>query len=195
MNCVNHPDQDAPYQCSRCHAPICTDCETKVGGLSVCLSCVAAGRERLASRYRAETLNVNYGGGLLAGLLASLMVAFLWSQLAIAINSRSLGTGAAVLGGIVGYSVMAGAGGKRGRALQQMASALSLVGILAGHFLVWLRTQGEGMMAISGFGSTVRTAAYSFPAYLSSLSPVDAILLVVGIGLAYWVPHVRELWE
>jgi len=190
MNCVNHPDQDAPYQCSRCRCPICVECETKVRGESLCLSCRALREERLAARYEAETRNVSYAGAVVSGLLAGLMLAFLWSQLALSLKT-SLGVGALVIGGVVGYSVMTGAGRKRGRALQQTSALLTVLGVVCGHFLIWVRLQIGQPTAPGGPSSDLLSSAYTFPSYLGSLSPLDAVFLVLGTIWAYWTPRVR----
>lgn len=177
MNCVNHPDVDAPYQCHRCQSAICVDCETKTNGRSICPTCRAHIRQRTAERYEAETRNVNYGGGLFAGVVTAAAGAFLWSQLAVWTDSR-LQVGAAVLGGAVGYAVMLGAGEKRGHSLQQIASMTALVGAIFAHLLIFLRTRG---------------VAYAFPEYLVSLSVLDWLFLVLGVACAYWIPHPRSL--
>ena len=192
MKCVNHQTEDAAYQCYRCQSPICVDCEAKVGGRSVCLPCLAISRERIAARYLAETQHVNYMGAALSGLLAAAALACLGSQIALSMGGR-LGLGAALLGGIVGYSVVIGAGGKRGRSLQQMSAILALLGILAAHFLLLLRTGGYTSAGITGSGSSVLDAAYAFPSHLSSLSLLDALFLAVGTAWAYWSPHARVL--
>jgi hypothetical protein len=192
MKCVNHPTEDAAYQCYRCQSPICVECETKVAGRSVCAPCLRLGRERIAARYLAETQHINYPGAVLSGLLAALALACVGSQIALSMGGH-LGVGAALLGGIVGHSVMIGAGGKRGRPLQQMSAVLALVGILAAHFLILLRTGGYIGLGISGSGSSLLDAAYAFPSYLSSLSLLDALFLAVGTTWAYWAPHPRTL--
>jgi len=196
MNCVNHPTEDAPYQCSRCRAPICVDCETKVGGLSICLTCLNLSRERLAARYEAETRQVNYGGAIFAGLLAALVLAFIWSQIVVSLGYRA-GAVATAMGGVVGYAVMSGAGGKRGRTLQQAASILTVTGFVCAHFLILLRTQEYAGLGLQGTGSALVAALYAFPSRLSSLKPLDGLFLVLGTIWAYWVPHVRQLrgWE
>ncbi len=148
-------------------------------GLSVCRTCLAQIRERIAERYEAETRHVNHAGAVFAGLMAAAVVAFLWSQFAIWTGGR-LEIGAAVLGAAVGYAVMLGAGEKRGHSLQQMASMIALVGIVSAHLLSFLRTRG---------------VAYAFPEYLASLGVLDWLFLVLGVACAYWLPHVRSLPE
>jgi len=177
MNCVNHPDQDAPYQCYRCQSAICVECETKVNRRSICPVCLAQTRRRLAERYEAETRNVNYSGGAVTGILVAAGAAFLWSQFA-AMTEYRVEAGAVALGGAVGYAVMLGAGEKRGHILQQTAAVLALLGIVFAYFLIFLRNRG---------------AAYAFPEYLSSLGALDWLFLVLGVLWAYWVPHVRSL--
>ena len=190
MNCINHPDQDAPYQCYRCRSPICVECETKVQGVSVCLACLAQSRQRVASRYQAETRGINYPGGVIAGVVAALAAAFAWSQFAVWGGSR-LAVGAVALGGLVGYGVMTGAGGKRSRQLQQIASVTALAGIVLGHFMLFLRTQSSVYGALAVAFSSVSAALCAFPEYLCSLGGLDWLCLALGTLWAYWIPHVR----
>ncbi|MCJ7822329.1 MAG: hypothetical protein MUQ26_04490 [Armatimonadetes bacterium] len=179
MNCVNHPDQDAPYQCYRCQSAICVDCETKMSGRSICPVCMAQIRAHLAQRYESETRHVNYCAGALAGLLMAAGGAFAWSQVVVMTDSQ-LAAAAVVLGGAVGYAVMLGAGEKRGYSLQQMAAVLALVAGVLAYLLIFVRSQG---------------VVYAFPEYLASLAPLDWLYLVLGVLWAYWVPHVRSLPE
>jgi len=179
MNCVNHPDEDAPYQCYRCRSAICVECESKTNGRSICPACLAQIRQRIAERYEAETRNVSYGGGVLGGVLAAAAVAFLWSR-SIVWTGYRMEVGAAVLGAAVGYAVMLCAGEKRGHGLQQIASVIAVVGIVSAHLLIFLRTRG---------------AAYAFPEHLASLGLLDWLFLVLGVASAYWIPHVRSLPE
>lgn len=179
MNCVNHPDQDAPYQCYRCQSAICVDCETKVSGRSICPVCMAQIRANLAQRYESETKHVNYSGGAVAGLLMAAGGAFAWSQFVVMTDSQ-LALAAVLLGGAVGYAVMVGAGEKRGHSLQQMAAVLALVAGVFAYLLIFVRSRG---------------AAYAFPEYLASLAPLDWLYLVLGVLWAYWIPHVRSLPE
>jgi len=134
-------------------------------------------RAHLAQRYESETKHVNYSGGAVAGLLVAAGGAFLWSQLVVMADSR-LAVAAVILGGLVGYAVMLGAGEKRGHGLQQMAAVLALVGGVFAYLLIFVRSRG---------------AAYAFPEYLASLAPLDWLYLVLGVLWAYWVPHVRSL--
>jgi len=192
MNCVNHPEQDAPFQCYRCQNPICVDCETKEHGRSICPQCRRRLRERLAAIYQAETRQVNYPGGALGGLVAAGAAAFAWSQVAV-MAEHGVWLGALLVGALVGYGVMAGAGQKRSPYLQQIACVLALFGIVLGYFLIFLRTPGSAHLSVSGHRSTVLGALYAFPAHLSSLGFADCLLLIVGIACSYYIPRVRTL--
>lgn len=153
---------------------------------------MAIRRERLAARLVAETQQVNYAGAIISGLVVAIMFPLLWSQLAPS-KGYGLSVGATILGGIVGYAVMIGAGSKRGRALQQSSAILTILGILLAHFLILLRTQQYAELGLPDFGSAVLAAGYAFPSYLSSLTPWNGLFLVLGVISAYWVPHVRTL--
>ncbi len=191
MNCVNHPDEDAPYQCHRCRQPICVDCETKLGGNSICPACLAQMREQAGKRLDAETRNVNYPGGILAGALAAAAAGLAWSQLAV-LTGHAVEVGSIVLGGVVGYAVRAGAGHKCGPMLQQIAAVLALVGIIFGYLLIFVRMPAESHQALMATAD-LPSAVYAFPEYLISLKALDWFLLALGVAWAYWVPHVRSL--
>lgn len=179
MHCANHPDEDAPYNCYYCRSPICVDCESKLNGPSICPKCLAQIRRRAAERRAAEIRDVNHAGAILCGALAAATAACLWSQLALWTGGR-LPAGALVLGAAVGYTVILGAGGKRGHSLQQIASITALVGIVSAHLLTLLHTGG---------------VAHAFPQYLASLGALDWLSVALGVACAYWLPHVRSLPE
>ncbi len=191
MNCVNHPDEDAPYQCHRCRQPICVDCETKLGGNSICPACLAQVREQAGKRLDAETRNVNYPGGILAGALAAAAAGLAWSQLVV-LTGHVIEVGSTVLGGVVGYAVMAGAGHKRGPMLQQIAAVAALVGSIFGYLLIFVRTPAAAHQVLVG-AADLPSAVYVFPEYLTSLGALNWLLLALGVAWAYWVPHVRSL--
>jgi len=192
MNCVNHPDEDAPYQCYLCRSPICVECETKVRGLSVCVDCLAKLRQREAARYEAETRDINYPGALVLGLVAALAAAFAWSQFAVWVDSR-LPVAALLLGGLVGYAVMAGAGGKRSPYLQQMGAVLALGGTILSWFLIFWRTQSAAYVKLFPGSSELSAAVCAFPEYVAALGALEWLSLALGAVWAYWVPHVRSL--
>jgi hypothetical protein len=188
MDCVNHPGVDAPYHCSRCRAPICVDCESKLSGASICRSCLGQIRERITSRYQAEQYQVNYCGAFLAALAAAVAVGLAWSQLVVWTAYRPQ-FAAALLGGAVGYATHVGAGHKRGRSLQQLAAVIALFGIILGHYFVFWRTEFTASLAVAT-GSPL----LAFPGYLSTnLDFLDWLFLAVGVAWSYWTPHVRTL--
>lgn len=192
MNCVNHPDQDAPFQCYRCQNPICVECETKLHGRSICPQCRRRIRERLAAVYEAETRRISYPGGLAGGFLAAAAAAFAWSQLAVLTGHR-LCVGAILLGALVGYGVMMGAGQKRSPPLQQIAFVLTFFGVILSYFLIFLRTPGSPHLSLSGQRSAVLGALYAFPVHLSSLGLLDWLFLILGIACSYYIPRVRTV--
>jgi len=188
MDCVNHPGVDAPYQCFRCRAPICVDCESKLDRASICRSCLAQLREQIAARYRGETQQINYCGAFLAAAAAMVAVAVAWSQLVVW-TGYPLEFAACLLGGAVGYAARTGAGDKRGRSLQQLAAMLSLVGIILGHYFIFYRTHAADL-AWKGYASPL----IAFPTYLSeNLDFLHWVFLAAGVAWSYWIPRVRAL--
>jgi hypothetical protein len=146
--------------------------------------------QEIAARYEEETRHINYTGGFIGGLLAAVGGAVGWSQLAVSFRSR-LDVAGLVVGALVGYCVMTGAGGKRGRVLQQTAAVLALLGIILGYLFVSMRTQPASHRVLSGTGSAVLGALYALPDYLASMGLLGWLLLVAGVAAAYWIPHVR----
>lgn len=192
MNCINHRDQFAPYNCYLCGNPVCPQCETKLKGRSICPGCRNRLRERVEAEYKAETERVNCPCGFLCGLVAAGAAAFAWSQIAL-LTGSTFDIGAVVLGGVVGYGVMKGAGDKRSCSLQQIAGALTIAGVFVAYFLTFLRTQPQAYGRLSGGGSDFLGALYAFPAYLGQLTPLAWLLLVAAALLSYYIPHVRAL--
>ena len=50
-------------------------------------------------------------------------------------------------------------------------------------------------MPSTEFGNPVSAALSTFPAYLVQMPLLYWVFVVVGIGLAWWVPHVRTAPE
>ncbi|MFB3882719.1 MAG: B-box zinc finger protein [Armatimonadota bacterium] len=190
MRCIIHRDEDALFNCYLCKSAICVDCESKLNGRSICPICLERLRERKVAEIEAETRDLNCPRACIVGLVAAGVTAFAWSQVALLTGSR-LDPAAVVLGALVAYAVMKGAGGKRGYSLQQAASGLALGGILLGYFLVFVRTQPEAYARLSGAGSELLGALYAFPGYLGGLGFLGFLCLAAGVGLAYYLPHPR----
>jgi hypothetical protein len=190
MKCVIHRDKDALFNCYLCRNPICVDCARNLRGHSVCPICIARIEERKAAGIAAETEGLNCPRACVVGLVAAGATAFAWSQFAL-MTGPPLAVGAIGVGALVAYGVMAGAGNKRGHRLQQMASLLTLAGILLGHFLILLRGAPERYAGLSAGGADALGALYAFPGYLSSLGAAGWLFLVAGAGLAYHLPHPR----
>jgi len=196
MKCVIHRDEDALFNCYLCRNPICVNCamelrgERRLRGRSVCPICIARIEERKAAEIAAETQDLKCPCACVMGLVAAGAIAFAWSQLVL-MTGRPLDVGAVALGALVAFAVMRGAGNKRGHNLQQMASLLTLAGILLGHFLILLRTQQASYATLSAASGEALGALYAFPGYLSSLGATSWVFLVAGAALAYYLPQPR----
>jgi hypothetical protein len=166
------------------------DCESKVEGASYCRSCLANIHERLASQYQAETRNISYPLAAFCGLAAAAAVAVIWSQIAVW-TGYSPHFGPLLLGAAVGYGIVGGTSGKRGDKLQTMASILTLLGCIAAFFLVALRLEAFQGLGATEFSSPVSAALSTFPAYLTRLGVLYWFFVIVGVGLAWWIPHER----
>jgi hypothetical protein len=193
MKCVIHRDEDALFNCYLCKSAICVACESKLRGQSVCPICLGRIRDRKAAEIEAETKHLKVPCACWMGVVAAGATAFAWSQFAV-MTGRPLDLFALVLGALVAYGVMKGAGEKRGYNLQQIASLLALAGILVGHFLILVRAQSAAYSNSSG-GSELLGALYAFPGYLSQLGAFGWLCLAGGTALAYYLPHPRALRE
>ena len=193
MRCIGCHTDNTIYNCYLCRNPICVDCESKLHGNSICPSCRQRLREQKAAAIRKESQDVNCPCGFLFGLVAAVATAIAWSQMAV-FTSGEFALGPLLMGGMVGFGVMHGAGQKRGYTLQQIAFLLTLVGIILGFFLVFWRTQGGSYASLSA-GSSLSGALYAFPAHLSEVGGFSWLTAVVGVGLAYYLPHVRAVPE
>ncbi len=192
MRCAIHKDADALFNCYLCKNPICVQCESKLRGQSVCPNCLGRIRDRKAAEIEKETKHLNVSSAFTMGLLAAGAGAFAWSQFAQMTGGR-LDVLAVVLGALVAFAVMHGAGGKRGENLQQIAGGLTVVGVLVGHFLVLLRAQTMAYRGLGGGSPDVLAALYAFPGYLNGLGTFGCLCLLGGIALAYYLPHPRSL--
>jgi hypothetical protein len=189
MKCVNCPNEDVIYNCFLCSSPLCAQCESKLRGNSVCPGCLERLRQRRAAEYEEETEHLNCPCGFLLGLLIAVGAAVAWSQVAL-LTGGSFEVGAVLLGGMVGYAVMKGAGDKRGYVLQQIAAVLTLAGILFAYFLVLLRAEHQAYADLSG-DSPLFAALCAFPGYFCELGTLAWALLALGALLAYYIPRVR----
>jgi len=192
MKCISCPNQDTIYNCFLCKSPICVNCETKLRGNSICPICVARLRDQKAAVYKEESEHLNCPCGFLLGLVMAVVTAIAWSQIAL-LTKSTFTVGSLVLGGMVGYGVMRGAGDKRGYALQQIACFLTLIGAIFAYSLVFVRTQTHAYITLSGGGLALLGALYGFPGYLSELSPLAWLFVIGGTALAYHIPRVRAL--
>jgi hypothetical protein len=195
MDCAVHPGVDAPYECSRCHEFVCTDCQVKVEGTLLCRSCYATVHRQFAGSYRIETRNISYPRGIAAGLLAAVVVGYVWAQLAAWIGYL-LPFGVAVGGGAVGAAVVRGSGGKRSPQLQELAALIALLGGFVEWLLaVWL-TGAPLRYGLAGPEPPLATALRSLPTYLTrELGIIDWVFLGLGVAWAWWIPHVRAAPE
>ncbi|MFB3883139.1 MAG: B-box zinc finger protein [Armatimonadota bacterium] len=192
MRCAIHKDRDALFNCYLCKNPICVDCESKLRGQSICATCLGRIRGRKAAEIEAETKHLNVPSACAMGAVAAGLGAFAWSQFVL-MTSRPLDILAVVLGALVAYGVMKGAGGKRGDNLQQISSVLALGSILIGHFLILVRARSTAYAGVSAGGAEFLGALYAFPGYLSEMGAFGWVCLLAGTVLAYWLPHPRAL--
>lgn len=191
MRCSHCPSQDAILNCYLCRNPLCVECESKHGDRSICPTCRARLQQRREAEHAAETQHLNCPSGLCYGLIAALAAAFAWSQVAV-LTGGALTVSAVPLGGLVGFAVMYGSGQKRGEILQQIAGVLTMLGILAAYFLVYYRTGAPSYRSLSA-GSGLTGALMGYPGFLTELGFLAWLWFAVGVGLAYYLPHVRRL--
>jgi len=99
--------------------------------LVLCPACAAS----LEARYQAETEQPELLHGLLLGLILGFLGATLWFVI-LAATGWELGILSLGLGFLVGWGVMRGAGNKRGRKLQWLAVAATLVVMIFTQYLI-----------------------------------------------------------
>jgi hypothetical protein len=161
----------------------------------MCRSCYANVHQQLAARYQAETRNINYPMGLFAAAATAAAIAYVAARVDAAVSYR-LPFAVALLGGVVGYSVVSASGGKRGERLQKLAAAVTLVGAFVAWLLASVFMGAPARYGATGFETPLAAALSTFPTYIQQdLGALDWVFLVTGVAWAWWIPHTRTIPE
>ncbi len=177
----------ATAACGTCRCEVERATAEVVAGNLACAAC--------ATRLRAEsTARRPQGTGLLAaaglGVVGALAGAAVWAAIAISTNV-AVGYVAVLIGYLTGHGVRIGAGEQRGPALQRLAAALALFGLVAAKYAIYayavVKLAHDKGHDISYLNPILMSL---FPkALVHMASPFDVVFLLLAISAAYRVPR------
>lgn len=198
MNCSVHPDRQAYEKCAKCGAPVCMECGIKRVDGTICQACMVKekstqpagapgpGQIRTGASGSAQS-NVSYGKPVLFGLMAAIISAVVWEQ-SVVITHYKLGLIAVVVGALVGFAVLRGAGGSLGKALPAIGALCAGFAILLGEFLIM-----QHQVAVIAAEKQVQIPAVklfmAFPLYLGSdVGIIGWVIIAFGIYNGWKIP-------
>ncbi len=183
--CCAATDRESSAACALCDRPICRNCRGVVNGKSVCGDC----RSKVVAELRAEQVEIdNVPAALGGGILAAILCGAAWAAMVVVTNFE-IGYAAVGVGIVVGYGVLLGAGKKRGRNLQWIALACSVLGLLLGKYFTiahLIIANVEEAKELSHFDP--RLVAVFFRALPDFLSPFDALWVFIALRVAWKIP-------
>lgn len=148
---------------------------------------------RVAEKQQVTTPSVV--SGLLGGAVAAIIGGFLWA-LIVRLTDYEIGFMAWGLGLLAGGAVVVFAGGRRGRALQVVAVAASLAGILVAKYFIFVHVLREAVLKQYGAEQAAsvtllsgRIFGFFVEAFTSILSGYDAIWVVLAVLTAWRLPQ------
>jgi signal peptidase I len=118
-----------------------------------------------------------FGLALIAGLAAAVAGGLAWG-LVVKWTDYEVGIAAWGVGALVGYAVLAAAGGRKGSDLQAVAVAFALLGVLLGKYLAFAFVVQESLPAVGLFSGDMITF------FREALRDVFGLFDVLWIGLA-----------
>jgi len=188
--CCAASDPQSAGPCALCERPICASCRGVVNGKNVCAEC----RAKVFSELEAEQADVArvpaaVGGGVVAAILCGAA----WAAMVVATNFE-IGYAAVGVGFVVGYGVLLGARKKRGKNLQWIAVACSVLGLLLGKYFTiahLIIVNVEDAKDLSHFDP--RLVPVFFRALPDFLSPFDALWVFIALRVAWRIPKPTKL--
>ncbi len=182
----------------------CCNCEKKIlasegftyqdddrNEVYVCAEC----RDAINQEIAAETENPNIIGGLTFGAAAGLIGGILWYWITVLTNYQ-IGYMAIGLGWLIAMGTIIGAGHKRGKRIQVLSAAITLVTLLTAEFIIFLHYAGQDpeinacvLQILANYNIAGLIKAF----ISSSLSPIGLIIWGVGLYVGYITPKAREL--
>ncbi|MBC8102507.1 MAG: hypothetical protein H7Z41_07945 [Cytophagales bacterium] len=162
-NCAVHPDRPSAGDCAECGQPACLGCQMTVAGKTVCQSCVAAIRARVAGEMNASTVTGepppapvllqsqmsaptlipltstalgigNVLGGLGLGFLAGIVSTAAWMAFFNQWNFN-IAFFAIGVGWLIGVGVVKGSGGHGGNVMALLSAIMAFLFCAAGLLL------------------------------------------------------------
>jgi len=182
--CANHPGQESTETCKECGKPLCGKCLIPLAENRYCAACVEAASHSLSAALDDMRRNPNYLGALALGLLAAIAGGWIWERVATVFNLQ-IGIISIVIGVAVGRAVVAGAGNKRGTALQVISVILTAAGMALG---ILMETHSAVLQLI---------ADGKVPSDVNAWAGSILILpsVVMEMGVMTWVIAAIGLWE
>jgi hypothetical protein len=174
-----------PSRCVLCQVGLQPGASRRVNGQDVCPACAGQVVEELAAS-KGSALGIV--PGLVGGAIGALVGAGIWAAIAI-LTDYEIGYIAVLVGFLAGHGVRLAARG-RGRALQFVAVAMSIVGLLAAKYFLFAHYTIE-MLAEQGqqLSYLDPRLAIVFPfALVEIVSPFDLLWIFLAVGAAYRAP-------
>ncbi len=161
-----------------------------------CDECLA----QINQAFEEETKNPNILFAMVASVVAGLVGGFAWYWITVLTNYQ-VGYLAIALGWLVGVATCFGAGHKKGKALQLISVAATLITLLLAEFMITLHYIGAEPnynMSSTALLNHLLAQDYSLVALFitiikNSISPIGLVIWGVGLYTAYVMPKPRKL--
>jgi hypothetical protein len=175
-----------PSRCVLCQVGLQPGASRRVNGQEVCPACATQVETELAAT-RGSALGLVPGA--IGGLAGALLGAGVWAAIVV-FTQYEIGYIAVLVGFLAGHGVRLGARGARSVALQTLAAALSLVGLLLAKYLIMAHftiaaLAEEGIQA--GYLDPRMIAVFPV-ALVDMVSPFDMLWVVLAIAAASRAP-------
>jgi len=182
-NAAARPDDGS---CALCSTRMPTGTASFANGQMVCAACMVQVREELGAQSPRASSMLPAAG---LGFVGAFIGAAVWAAIAIGGNVE-VGYVAVLVGFLAGQGVKLGAGRARSQALQILASATAVVGLLASKYFIFAYVVMDkfDVSPVSG-----KVASVFFENLGEMLSPFDMLWLALAIGAAYRVPAPTKL--
>ena len=174
-----------PSRCVLCQVGLQPGASRRVNGQDVCPACASQVEQELAAS-KGSALGIV--PGLVGGAIGALVGAGIWAAIAV-LTDYEIGYIAVLVGFLAGHGVRLAARG-RGRALQFVAVAMSIIGLLAAKYFLFAHYTIEALAAEGHQLSYVDPRlAIVFPfALVEMVSPFDLLWIILAVGAAYRAP-------
>ena len=186
--CCAASDAASAGECALCKRAICRNCQNLVNSKSVCAPC----RAQIASELAAEQAQAaSLPMALAGGVLGAIVCGAAWAAMVV-ITNLEIGYAAVGVGFVTGWGVLLGSRKKKGRNLQWIAVACSVLGLLIGKYFI------VAHFAIKGSGADLslfdpRLVKVFFKVLPDTLSPFDALWAFIALRMAWRIPRPTTL--